>query len=165
MRISTTCPHDRKEVNMDWAERRIEEYQRGEHATPLEQIMIGYFNRQAYAIFLTGAVLFLYGLWTRSWRWIISGGFGALFAPPAFSWYSGWTDTRFRAYTSGDRQPGWLEKRVLEEAHPPSFWIRLTGGALFVRGMWSRQWRWIALGAGIGLITRLIPWIETRLRK
>jgi hypothetical protein len=150
---------------MEWAERRLEKYRRGEHATPLEKIMLGYFNRQAYGIFLVGAVQFLYGLWTRNWRRIISGGIGALFAPPTYSWYTGWTDTRVRSYADGDRQPGWLEKRVLEEAHLPSFMIRLAGGALFVKGMWSRQWRWIALGAGIGMVTRLIPWLETQLSK
>lgn len=145
---------------MAWAENRIEEYKQGQEASFLEKIMVGYLNPVTYTLLITGGLKLVYGLWARNWSLIILGGLASTVVGNLYSWLSGWTDDRIADYASGDREPKWLEKRCLEEAHPMSFSTRVIAGVFFIKGLWNHNWRSIGFGFFLGMLGRVIPWIE-----
>jgi hypothetical protein len=142
---------------MSWAEKRIEAYQKGREANFLEKIMVGYFNPITYTLLVVGGLILILGLWTRNRLQVIMGSFASLVAGNVYSWFSGWTDHRLQEYASGARDPSWVEKRGLEEAHPLSFSVRLFASIFFIRGIWLRHWRWIGFGFVLGILGRLVP--------
>jgi hypothetical protein len=145
---------------MNWADRKIEAYKQGEEANFLERIMVGYMNPVTYSLLIIGGLLFVIGLWSRNMAGIIFGGFSSFLAGNIYSQASGWADKRIRDYASGAREPSWVEKRGLEEAHPVSFSLRSIAGVFFVKGLWDRNWSSIGIGLLLGMIGRLIPAIK-----
>jgi uncharacterized membrane protein len=70
-----------------------------------------------------------------------------------------WVDKRIDEYSHGSPST-WLERRMLEHAHPVHFtlaWIAMIG---LVYGLWQHDWLWIAGSMIIGVVGHVYCWME-----
>jgi hypothetical protein len=69
----------------------------------------------------------------------------------------GWAEDRVEDYQSGQRAT-WLERRTLERANPVHFPLALAAGAVFAIGLWTHDWRAIAVAAVLALSGHVYCW-------
>ncbi|HEV8641959.1 MAG TPA: hypothetical protein VGV13_12740 [Methylomirabilota bacterium] len=68
-----------------------------------------------------------------------------------------WAAKRIDDYRRGDRST-WLERRMLEHAHPVHLGLALLGGISGAYGLWTHDWRYIVAMALLGLIGHAYTW-------
>jgi hypothetical protein len=70
---------------MGWAENRIQDYQSGDRASWLERRMLEHANPVHFPLALAASAGLAYGLWKRSWPWILGSSALAL-SGHAYCW-------------------------------------------------------------------------------
>lgn len=70
-----------------------------------------------------------------------------------------WVDKRIKKYREG-AEPTWIEKRVLEHAHPFHLVMIVLGFVAIVYGLWIHDWFWIIFGIVFNALGHIYTWLE-----
>ena len=70
-----------------------------------------------------------------------------------------WVDKRIEEYKKGNG-PTWIEKRILEHAHPAHLVMVVAGFIALVYGLWINDWFWIIYGLIFNILGHIYTWLE-----
>ena len=69
-----------------------------------------------------------------------------------------WAEERINEYRRGSPAT-WLERRMLEHAHPVHFVVAWVAALGFVYGLWTHDWPWIIGSSALALLGHVYCWL------
>lgn len=142
---------------MGWAEKRIQEYKEGQQVNFLERLEFSFAHPVSLVLTILGFVVLVYGLWTHSWGWIISGILLFVIGYQ-YVYHTDWVKKKIESYRQG-REATWLEKRVLEHANPVHWVLAVIGLIVIIYGLWTHAFLLIIFGIVFNIIGHVYTWI------